>query len=210
MYMKVDIVRQRNEGEPTVLKNGAPEIIFEGHIGAMVKLPVLIDMGMGYFEKDFQKFVRPPGVRIIAVEDKKILFTKEFRHELNDFDYRLPGGKIFDSLDIFLPYITEEKEVEEKYILSAAFNELKEEASKIAKEFNIFKKSHSGASVGWDLHYVIAKNISDFLSDTKNEGEQIEEIVWKSFDDVQQMCFEGVIKEGRTAAVLMQFIHKNS
>lgn len=37
---------------------------------------------------------RPPGIRALIVnEENQILLSKEFRYELNDWDYRLPGGK---------------------------------------------------------------------------------------------------------------------
>lgn len=44
---------------------------------------------------------RPPGIRALIVnkEKKQILLSKEFRYELNNWDYRLPGGKVFDSLN---------------------------------------------------------------------------------------------------------------
>jgi hypothetical protein len=51
----------------------------------------------------FEVARRTPGVRLIIPDyaTEKILLTKEFRRELNDFDYRLPGGKVFDTLDEF-------------------------------------------------------------------------------------------------------------
>ena len=51
----------------------------------------------------FEKARRAPGVRIIICDKANgtILLTKEFRHELGEWDYRLPGGKVFDSLDDF-------------------------------------------------------------------------------------------------------------
>ena len=43
---------------------------------------------------------RPPGIRALIVnENEQILLSKEFRYELNDWDFRLPGGKVFDSLE---------------------------------------------------------------------------------------------------------------
>jgi len=203
-----NIIRQRNIDEPTVISNGKPEILFTGQIGAMVRLPVLLDTGNGYKEKDFQKFTRTPGVRVIAIKEDKILFTKEYRNELNSFDYRLPGGKVFDSFSEFSPYIIDEKEVPLELILETAKSELQEEAAKDAHIFEHFKKSHSGASIGWDLHYIIARNIFDFTDETKNEGEQIEAVVWKSFDEVKKMCLHGDIQEDRTVATLLQFIYK--
>lgn len=133
------IIRQRQKEEPTILKNGAPEILYKGFIAAMVKLPVLIDKGDGYLEKDFQRFIHPPGVRVIAIKDSKILLTKEFRHELNEFDYRLPGGKVFDSIEVFLLFVLTEKDVSENLIMYTARNELREEDSKNAQSFTILR-----------------------------------------------------------------------
>lgn len=44
---------------------------------------------------------RAPGVRLIITdkEQEKLLLTREFRQELQDWDYRLPGGKVFDTLE---------------------------------------------------------------------------------------------------------------
>ena len=50
-------------------------------------------------DKGWERGVRAPGVRIILDDQNsgKILLTREFRHELDGYDYRLPGGKVFDS-----------------------------------------------------------------------------------------------------------------
>jgi DNA-binding NarL/FixJ family response regulator len=51
--------------------------------------------------KMFEFARRAPGVRmIISAQDGsgKILLTREYRPSLERYDYRLPGGKVFDSL----------------------------------------------------------------------------------------------------------------
>jgi len=42
---------------------------------------------------------RSPGTRLIIEKGDKIILSREFRHELGSYDYRLPGGKVYDSLD---------------------------------------------------------------------------------------------------------------
>jgi len=37
-------------------------------------------------------------VRLIICDGDKILLTKEYRSEVDTVDYRLPGGKVFDTL----------------------------------------------------------------------------------------------------------------
>lgn len=42
----------------------------------------------------FERYRRAPGVRLVFVSpENKILITKEYRHENNGYDLRLPGGK---------------------------------------------------------------------------------------------------------------------
>ena len=64
---------------------------------------------------------RPPGVRAIIRDGQKLLLNREFRYELNDWDYRLPGGKVFDRLEDF------EKAIEENTIDENAYRKLAEE-----------------------------------------------------------------------------------
>ena len=39
---------------------------------------------------------RSPGTRLIIPKGDKILISKEHRHEVGGYDYRLPGGKFYD------------------------------------------------------------------------------------------------------------------
>ena len=46
----------------------------------------------------FEVAKRAPWVRLIIInKDNKILLSKEYRTELEEFDYRLPWWKVFDS-----------------------------------------------------------------------------------------------------------------
>jgi hypothetical protein len=51
----------------------------------------------------FEAAVRAPGVRLIIETEKDglkaLLMTKEVRREATGVDFRLPGGKVFDSLE---------------------------------------------------------------------------------------------------------------
>lgn len=197
------VIRTREPGEPTIVPNGDASIVFIGKIGAMVKYPVLVDFGEGYVEKIFEKFVRPPGTRIIAVRDGKIFFNKERRLELDGFDWRLPGGKVFDSFAEFEPYVS--SEVPEEAVLSGARLELHEEAHMRAANMEVFTKTACGATVTWDLYYIIATDISEEVS-THKEGEEIIDAQWFSFEEIGKMCKTGEIGEGRTVSALLRYI----
>src|SRR5437763_708903 len=71
------------------------EIRYRGKLFEVISEPVEID-GKAF---EFEKVRRSPGVRLIIRDGQgNILLTREFRRELSKFDYRLPGGKVFDSL----------------------------------------------------------------------------------------------------------------
>lgn len=200
-----NIIRARQPDEPNILPNGEPVIVSEGKIGALVQYPVLVDMGKGYVEKMFEKFVRPPGTRILAVQENKIYLQKEARLE-NDgaFDWRLPGGKVFDRFPEYKAYMF--TEVPEEQVVAAAQKELAEEADLAGQDWRMLDKKTCGSTVQWDLYYLEATKLSE-VSHEHNEGEQIEDGAWKSFAEVEQMCKSGEIGEGRTVSVLLQYIN---
>jgi 8-oxo-dGTP pyrophosphatase MutT (NUDIX family) len=199
-----EIVRQRNDGEPLTIPNGEPTVVHKGRLGAMVAFPVLQDRGEGYIEMTFEKFCRPPGTRLIAVRDNKILLNKEHRLETNGFDWRLPGGKVFDSFEEYEPFLGTKVPVEK--IIAGARKELQEEAHLDTDDLTIFDRSICGSSVEWDLYYVVAQHTTDFHLKDHNEGEEIEEHQWFTFDEIEKMCKSGNINEGRSVAILMKFI----
>lgn len=201
--MNTNIIRPREAHEHKVIPNGEPQILSEGKIGAIVGFPVLVDQGEGYVEKMFEKFVRPPGTRIIAVKDGKIYLQKEYRSETETFDWRLPGGKVIDTFKEYKACLG--KEMPEEMILTAGKRELLEEAQLKAENAEIFKKSSCGASVEWDMYYIVATGITEDIHE-HNEGEEIVEGKWCDFETVLEMCKSGEIGEDRTISILFQYI----
>lgn len=150
---------------------------------------------------------RPPGIRALIVdkENKKILSSKEFRYELNEWDYRLPGGKVFDSLADY------KKSLENNDVLShvekTVPKEVLEEIGLIVKNPKLLKISKDGAGVIWDLYYY---EITDY--ETSNDGPKLEEnelvdgYIWASFDEVIKLCINHLIHEDRTVGMLLTYI----
>jgi len=60
---------------------------------------------VGQSNTKFEVAVRAPGTRLIIETEKDgqkaLLMTKEIRRETEGYDFRLPGGKVFDSLEQF-------------------------------------------------------------------------------------------------------------
>lgn len=160
----------------------------------------------------FELARRAPGVRIIIVdrENEKILITKEFRTELNDWDNRLPGGKVFDSLE---EYDAHRQSGDD--ILAAAQRKAKAEATEETgielENIEFFKKSTLGATVEWDLYVFVADKWHHAENGQQLEnGEQIEADNWVSYDDIEKMILAGEMQEDRIALILLQWIKKET
>ncbi len=152
----------------------------------------------------FEKAVRSPGVRIIAYKDNQVLLTKEFRYELNDWDYRLAGGKVVDKLEEYLP-IREDGTKLNDAVEEAVKREAKEELGLDVKSMTLFKKSTCGATVEWDLYYYTTNDFTEQVENNPDEGEQIEKM-WVSFNEASEMCMNGKISEERSAITLLNFL----
>lgn len=160
---------------------------------------------------NYEMIRRPPGVRAIITSNDQILLNREYRYEFNEWDYRLPGGKVFDS---FIDY---EKAINNNSIFDCIKNglsrEIFEETGLLAKKFELFYKSILGFTVEWDLYFYI---ISEFEESTKyndnnirkNEFEFIDHC-WMDYNKVFDYCVQGKISEERSSNALMRFIINN-
>jgi ADP-ribose pyrophosphatase len=150
---------------------------------------------------------RGPGARIIIEDlEGRILITKEYRAELNTYDYRIPGGKVFDSLEQY-EKARKSKDTIESYAFDAIKKEAEEEAGVIVHELNYFCVSHCGATMIWDLYYFYTKKWEFSKCGQKLEiGENIE-VNWFDSDQVIRYCLEGQITEERSAISLLKYFN---
>jgi 8-oxo-dGTP pyrophosphatase MutT (NUDIX family) len=153
-------------------------------------------------EKTFEFARRSPGVRLIVPTEGGIILSKEFRHELNGFDYRLPGGKVFDTLNEYNAFLKSEADMVETAKI-AAIKEAKEEMGIIVRDLTFFHKSVCGATVVWDLFYFV---VNEFEKETQEleEGEDITtEIV--TLEKAREMCLNDMSEE-RSALILLRYL----
>lgn len=180
-------------------------IKYQGKIFEVVSERVEIDGKV--FE--FEKVRRSPGVRLILRDGKgNMLLTREFRREIGGFDYRLPGGKVFDTLDEFHQFEKTNADISEKSKW-AAMKEAKEETGFAPDALEHYSTSKLGATVEWDLHYFVGD------VDRKRQGAQeLEtgeniEIAWFSDEEVKKLLLEqNAFSEERSAATLFRFFHR--
>lgn len=158
----------------------------------------------------FEVSRRAPGVRlIIADKDQRaVLLTKEYRQELDAWDYRLPGGKVFDTLESY----ETSRSADEDIIVKAsqkAVAESVEEAGIEVEDMVLFRKSTLGATVEWDLYIFEVLAWSRAAGGQRLElGEDIETDNWFSYDDATALIMDGGMREERVALVLLQWLHK--
>lgn len=146
---------------------------------------------------------RSPGTRLIIPKGDKIIISKEHRHEINGYDYRLPGGKVYDSLEEYNKALELNVDISES-AKKAAIKEAKEEVGIEVKDISFFHKSVCGATVVWDLFYFIVNDFNQFSQELE-EGEDITiEEIEKS--KVREMCLNGTISEERSALVLLRYL----
>ncbi len=164
------------------------------------------DVEQAGVKKMFEFARRSPGTRLIIPQGKTILLTKEFRHELDGYDYRLPGGKVYDSLDEYNSALERGVDINES-AQRAAIKEAHEEAGIEVKDISFFHKSVCGATIVWDLYYFV---VNDF-SKVEQQLEHGEDIVFEYFDceKARGMCLDGSISEERSALVLLRYLSQN-
>ncbi len=153
--------------------------------------------------KIFEKARRSPGVRALIVSDNKILLSKEYREEIGDYDFRLPGGKVFDTLEEYKKHSGEDLT---DFAILAVVKEVKEEVGLLAENPQLIKVSKAGATVEWDLYYFL---IQDF--DKNANGQELEDgeditFDWYSLEEVKQLAIEQKIQEDRSVGVLFTYI----
>ena len=159
-------------------------------------------------DKGWERAVRAPGVRIIIDDEEsgKILLTREYREELGGYDYRLPGGKVFDSLSEYLDFQANDGDIESAATEKVKQESIEESGYEISNP-ELITRSVNGATVGWDLFVFATKDFRRHENGQRLErGEQIETDNWFAYDEIIEMLRRGDMQEGRIAFELWRYI----
>lgn len=150
---------------------------------------------------------RTPGTRLI-IHDKragKILITHEMRYELTEGDFRLPGGKVFDSLIEYQDFLETKQDIVEE-AKKAAIREARQETGVLVDHIEFFAKSICGATVVWDLFYFIVDKFHMAEGQQLEEGELIE-VNWFSLSRAKEIALSDKMKDERSAAILLRYLN---
>ena len=165
--------------------------------------------------RTFELARRAPGTRTIICVGDDILLTREHRHEIDGYDYRLPGGKVFDKLTEYNDFLSTNPTDDQKLdaARAGAVRELREEAGidATSEELEFLYKSVCGATVEWDLYYFVIKVAADRLK--KQQLEDGEDITLQtvSRDEARKLALDAAkMSEDRSAAVLLRFLESSN
>jgi len=180
------------------------EVIFKGNLIEIVRQK----MRAGNYEYTVEMAKRPPGTRLIIVSaDKKILLTKEYRPEYKEWDFRLPGGKVIDSLDEYNKLLKENRALLEM-AEEGARKEALEEVGIVVDKMEHFATSYCGVTIVWDLYYFVVTKYHEHPDGQHLEPDENIKLRWVSFKQAKSMCLNGDIREDRSAAILLRFLNK--
>ncbi len=182
---------------------GKEKVAYRSRIIEIVKQHVRI----GNKKVEFEFARRPPGVRLLLIKKGKVLLTKEFRVEHGTYDYRLPGGKVFDSIGDYHAAMKKSDNIL-KYATAAAKKECVEETGLKPQSIKHIYTSKAGATVIWDLFYFLVPKFTE--GKQKLEEGEIIHPKWMPFSAAIKMCLNGSIHEDSSAAVLLRFLSKKS
>ena len=176
-------------------------IAYQGKIIEVVEREVKI----GEKTKTFELARRSPGVRLILVKDGMVHLSKEFRHEVQGYDCRLPGGKVYDRLEEYNEALANGADIQET-AMHAAAKEAREEMGIAVENLEMIHKSVCGATVEWDLYYFVGTDFTQARQDLE-EGEVIETFPVTT-EEAKSMCLDGRIDEERSAMTLLRYLSK--
>jgi 8-oxo-dGTP pyrophosphatase MutT (NUDIX family) len=182
------------------------EIIFQGKMIEIVHETIFAD------GKEFvlEHGRRAPGTRlIIETPDGEFLITREDRVHTG-LDYRLPGGRVFDTLVEYNNFLQNKKDTEEilEKAREAAKKEGMEEAGIKPTSMELFYVSRCGGSFDWDLYYFVVKEYQE-VGQHLEEHEKIE-VVKVSRDKLKELAISGEMKEDRSVAVILKYLNNKN
>ena len=89
-----------------------------------------------------------------------------------------------------------------------AVGEGAEEAGIDIQNLNLYQVSTLGATVSWDLYvFDVTKWRPHELGQQLEHGEDIDAESWFSYQDAEQMIYDGQMQEDRVALILLKWLH---
>jgi ADP-ribose diphosphatase len=152
----------------------------------------------------FERFRRPPGVRIVIISDGRILLTEEYRQETGNVDLRLPGGKVFDDKDSFAE--AKRNGWLNEAIEEAVVREAYEEVGIIVSRAELLTVAKAGATVEWDLYYFLVRDFDESPDGLNPEEGEIINPRWLEPNEIAIAIKGCRMSEWRSVGVLLGLV----
>jgi ADP-ribose pyrophosphatase len=151
----------------------------------------------------FERYRRAPGVRLVIISpDKKILISREKRHEAKGWDLRLPGGKVCDTVEEYEALVNSGQSMLEA-AQKAAIKEALEETGLIIRDPQLIIRATAGATVEWDLYYFKIEQFTESPGGQELEAGEDITIKWMDVTEAITAIENGQMQEWRSAGVLL-------
>jgi hypothetical protein len=172
-------------------------------------------------EKGWERYHRPPGVRLLVELPKNgkpaLVLNGEYRPEHGEgkIDIRMPGGKVFDGWLQYEDFLTKEP-TEDDFITEArrtVNTEGEEEAGVHGGSLEIYHKQVAGSTVMWDRY--CARVVNPELKELSPTEEERIERQHLDIDEVERLLQERdvhgeyVIKEDLSRAEIALWLLQN-
>lgn len=165
------------------LSSATARVVFEGKHFTVVHETV---DGPDGVPQTFEYVLRRDGARIIAIEDGAVLLSREFRHELQADDWRLPGGKLDP----------------DENPGDGARREFREETGYRGGTWEYLWSSTPDSTVRYQRHFFLAHHVEPG-EPARDPGEQIS-THWVAIDEACELALSGAIREEISALALLR------
>jgi ADP-ribose pyrophosphatase len=161
---------------------------------------------VGWWKKNlFEVAERAPGVRVLIEKGGKILLSREYRFEIDWFDYRMPGWKTFDTIREYVAFLESGRDMMDE-VLQAGKREIKEETWIVVKNLDFLVKDTLWTTVRRDLYYLKAIDFDDSAIEQElGDWEDISTMRY-TYEEVLELMKTNHMKESRTKAFLYDYI----
>ncbi len=199
-------------------------VVYEGRIIEVVRQ----EHRVGDEVVDFETARRAPGVRLIILDEAggkaaasrstrpggsvradELLLTHEYRAELGEKDWRLPGGKVFDRLEDYQSALDAGEDIL-AHAREAVAEECREETGLVPTGVEHYQTAHCGATVDWDLYYFVIDDWEEHGDGQDLEAGEVIDTAWTPVDRVREMCLAGEMQEYRSVGVLLRFLGEHA
>lgn len=188
---------------PNGMQKTQPEtVVYRGRLFELIQQ----EMSDGSVTRTFEIARRGPGTRIIFFDGISILIAREYRYESENFDMRLPGGKVFDTLSEYEQARSTGLNMVE-FAKRAIAKEAAEEVGLKPTLLECTHKSICGATIVWDLYFFLCTAWESMLNQQLEVGESIT-FGWYPLHEVRAMCLSGQISEDRSAIAILRTLDR--